>query len=101
MDFTQDIAAFNLGIAIWSEEEYLNKQSSIVLETKSKDGMYRTFYQFNIATMSKNKDVLDLYNFAFPEETYGIRISVTTNQVNYEKNKGRIVLRDMSLIHLA
>ena len=54
MDFAQDIAAFNLGIA----------------------------------TMSKNKDVLDLYNFAFPEETYGIRISVTTNQVNYGKIKG-------------
>lgn len=100
MDFTQDINAFNFGIAIWSEEEYLNTKSSIVLETKSKDGIYRVFYQFNIATMSKNKDELDLYSFIFPQETYGIRIRVNTNQVNYEKNKGRVVLGDMSLIHI-
>ena len=101
MDFTQDINAFNFGIAIWSEEEYLNKKSSIVLETKSIDGIYRVFYEFNIATMSKNKDVLDLHSFTFSEETYGIRIRVDTNQVNYEKNKGRVVLGDISLAHLA
>ena len=92
---------FNFGIAIWSEEEYLNKKSSIVLETKSIDGIYRVFYEFNIATMSKNKDVLDLHSFTFSEETYGIRIRVDTNQVNYEKNKGRVVLGDISLAHLA
>jgi hypothetical protein len=100
MDFSQDINAFNFGIAIWSEEEYLNTKSSIVLETKSKEGIYKVFYQFNIATMSKNKDILDSHSFTFPEETYGIRIRVNTNQVNYEKNKGRVVLGDMSLIHL-
>ncbi|MGM9813695.1 MAG: hypothetical protein ACI32C_02135 [Candidatus Enteromonas sp.] len=101
MDFVQDINAFNFGIAIWSGAEYLNTKSSIVLETKSKDGVYNIFYQFNISGMSKDKDVLDLHSFTFPEETYGIRIRVNTNQVNYEKNKGRVVLGDMSLIHLA
>ena len=101
MDFVQDINALNIGIAIWSEEEYLNTKSSIVLETKSKDGIYKVFYEFNISTMSKNKDILDTYSFTFPQETYGIRLRVNTNQVNYEKNKGRVVLGDMSLIHIA
>jgi len=99
--FSQDINAFNFGIAIWIKEEYLNTKSSIVLETKSKDGIYETFYQFNIVTMSKNKDNLDLHSFTFPNETYGIRIRVNTNQVNYEKNRRRVILDEMSIIHLA
>lgn len=99
LDFTQDIQSFDFGIAIWSDEEYLNQKSSIILETKGKDGVYRTKYIFNIAEMSKNKDVLDNYSFSFDEETYGIRIKVTTNQVNYEKNKGRVVLSDFVVRH--
>ena len=95
------LVKFDFGIAIWSDEEYLNQKSSIILETKGKDGVYRTKYVFNIAGMSKNKDVLDHYSFTFGEETYGIRIKVTTNQVNYEKNKGRVVLSDFVIRHAA
>lgn len=68
-------------------------------EIEGKDGVYRTKYIFNIAEMSKNKDVLDNYSFSFDEETYGIRIKVTTNQVNYEKNKGRVVLSNFVVRH--
>lgn len=99
LDFTQDIQSFDFGIAIWSDEEYLNQKSSIILETKGKDGVYKTKYIFNIAEMSKNKGILDNYSFSFNEETYGIRIKVTTNQVNYEKNKGRVVLSDFGVRH--
>ena len=99
MDFLQDIYGFDFSLAIWSEEEYLNSNSTIVLETNNGDG-YQVFYTFNIAEMSKNKDVLDSYSFIFPEVTYGIRIKVVTNQVNYEKNKGRVVIGDMVVHHL-
>lgn len=101
MDFTKDINALKFGIAIWSEEEYLNTKSLIVLETKTKGGIYKTFHEFDIKAMSKNKDILDFHSFIFPEETYGVRIRVSTNQVNYEKNKGRVVLGQLSLLHLA
>jgi len=47
--------------------------------------------------MSKDKNVLD--HFDFIKKTYGIRITVTTNKVNYEKNKGRVVISDMGVRH--
>ncbi len=100
MDFTQDIQSFDFSMAIWSNEEYLNQNSKITLETKNKSGNYNIEYTFNIAEISKNKDALNNYSFAFNKETYGIRIKVTTNQVNYEKNKGRVVLSDFKIKHL-
>lgn len=60
---------------------------------------YNLKHKFNVAEMSKNKDVLDYYSFNFDKETYGIRITVTTNQVNYEKNKGRVVLSNFVIRH--
>ena len=87
-------------MAIWSDEEYLNQKSSIVLETKDRNGIYNVEHTFNIAEMSKNKDSLDPYSFVFNKETYGVRISVRTNQVNYEKNKGRVVLSNFVLRHI-
>jgi hypothetical protein len=71
------------------------EQNSIIEEN-----LKRLFDGANWIKNSKNKDILDSHSFTFPEETYGIRIRVNTNQVNYEKNKGRVVLGDMSLIHL-
>ena len=94
IDFNQDIQSFDFKIAIWSNEEYLNQNSSIILETKGKEGIYKTKYIFDISNMSKNKDDLDDYSFCFDEETYGVRIKVIINQVHYQKNKGRIVLSD-------
>ena len=100
MDFTKDIQSFDFEMAIWSDEEYLNQKSSIVLETKDRNGIYNVEHTFNIAEMSKNKDSLDPYSFVFNKETYGVRISVRTNQVNYEKNKGRVVLSNFVLRHI-
>lgn len=99
MDFTQDIQSFDFEIAIWSNQEYLNQNSSIKLKIKGRDGAYKTKLTFNIAEMSKDKDDLDNYSLSFDEETFGIRIEVTTNQVNYEKNKGRVVLSNFIIRH--
>ncbi len=100
MDFTQDSQSVDFAITLWSNEEYLNQNSKITLETKDKDGNYNIEHTFDIAKMSKNKDTLDNCSFSFTKETYGIRITVTTNQVNYEKNKGRVVLSDFIIRHI-
>lgn len=99
MDFNEDIYSFSFDIAIWSNEEYLNTKSSIVIERKNKEGKWVTYQILDISSMSKNKDILDNYTCDFSEETYGIRIKVSTNQVNYEKNKGRVVISNLLVKH--
>ena len=98
-DFNQRIQSFNFDIAIWSTDERLNTNSYIILEIKDSHGNWSTYYSFDIANLSKNKDVLDSFNFNFEKEVYGTRIKVVTNSVTSTKNKGRVVLDNITLTH--
>lgn len=44
-------------------------------------------------------DKLDNFYVEFPEDACGFRFAVRTNDVNYEKNKGRVVIGDISVLY--
>ncbi len=98
-DFNQRIQSFNFDMAIWSTDERLNTNSYIIFEIKDSHGNWSTYFNFNIVNLSKNKDVLDSFNFNFENEVYGTRIKVVTNSVTSTKNKGRVVLDNITLTH--
>ena len=53
--------------------------------------------EFDKYKESKNKDELDLFSYSFNSDVRKIRFLVHTNQVNYEKNKGRVVIGDITV----
>ncbi|MDD6227023.1 MAG: hypothetical protein PUB23_04710, partial [Bacilli bacterium] len=61
------------------------------------DGKWIDAIDFNLDTLSKNKDELDLFSYSFNSDVRKIRFLVHTNQVNYEKNKGRVVIGDITV----
>lgn len=97
INFYREIYSFDFDIAIWSNEEYLNSNSAIVMETLNENGTWNVYHTFDISSMSKTKDMLDSYTFVFETKVTGLRISVSTNKVNYEKNKGRVVLDNIDV----
>lgn len=52
---------------------------------------------FDIASVFKNKDSLDLFIFDFNVDVYGTRIKVATNAITSIANKGRVVLDNITL----
>ncbi len=97
--FPVNVRTFGFSIGIWSEEEYLNTNSEIRLESMV-NGEWTLKHSFNIALLSKSKDSLDYFNFDFSSyQVKNIRLSVSTNQVNNDKNKGRVVLGDVELTY--
>ncbi len=98
-EFSKIIYTVEFNLAIWSEEEYLNKESSISFDYKDMEGKWRRCMNFDIAKLSKSKDKLDNFYVEFPEDAYGFRFVVRTNDVNYEKNKGRVVIGDISVLY--
>lgn len=98
-DFNQRIQSFNFDMAIWSTDERLNKDSYIIFEIKDSHGNWSTYYTFDITSLSKNKDILNSFNFDFTEGVYGTRITVVTNLVTSTKNLGRVVLDNITLTH--
>ena len=98
-EFANTIYNVDFNLAIWSEEEYLNKESSISFDYKDSGGKWRRYTYIDIANLSKNKDKLDSFSIEFPEDAYGFRFVVRSNEVNYEKNKGRVVIGDISFMY--
>lgn len=98
-EFYNVIYSVDFDLAIWSEEEYLNKESSIAFDYKDTEGKWRNYMYFDIANLSKSKDALDHFSFELPEDAYGFRFVIRTNDVNYEQNKGRVVLGDISILY--
>ncbi len=98
-EFTKTIYTVDFDIAIWSDSEYLNKDSSISFDYKNSEGKWQQYMFLNIAKLSKSKDSLDHFFVEFPEDAYGFRFVVRTNEVNYEQNKGRVVLGDISILY--
>lgn len=96
-DYTRAIYSFSFDMAIWSDDERLNTNSSIILEVKDGNGQWIVFNTFNIANLSKSKDILDSFSFDFNYDVYGTRIKVTTNTVTSTANKGRVVLDNITI----
>lgn len=96
-NYNRAIHFLNFDMGIWGDDERLNTNSSITLEVKNANGNWSVFNTFNINLLSKNKDLLDSFNFDFNHDVYGTRIKVTTNAVTSTKNKGRVVLDNFTL----
>lgn len=99
-EFNKVINTVGFDMAIWSNEEYLNQDSSISFDYKASNGKWRRAEYIDIAELSKAKESLDRFYIDFPEDAYGFRFVVRTNAVNYEKNKGRVVIGDISVFYL-
>ena len=78
--------------ALWSNKEYLNKESYLVIERRDINGNFEVYDYIDIKTMSTNKNCPYGYSYVFDDFTFGVRIRVETNDVQYGDNKGRIVL---------
>ena len=97
-DFNKQIYSIDFYIGLWSSEEYINSSNAYILfQYASEDGKWKTAIDFDLNSISKNKDNLDYYKYDFSSRVTKLRFYVHTNQVNYEKNKGRVVLGDISI----
>ncbi len=98
LDFEQSLYSVDFSLGIWSNDEYLNSKNSYILfQYESEDGKWVDAITFDIDTLSKNKDKLDSFSYSFNSNVKKIRFLVHTNQVNYEKNKGRVVIGDITV----
>ncbi len=77
---------FDFNMAIWSIDEGLNTNSYIILEIKDSNCNWITYYSFDIANLSKNKNFLDSFKMDFEKEIYGLGIIVVTKSVTSTKN---------------
>lgn len=98
LDFEKALYSVEFSLGLWSNEEYLNSKNSYILfQCANEDGKWIDAIDFNLDTLSKNKDELDLFSYSFNSDVRKIRFLVHTNQVNYEKNKGRVVIGDITV----
>lgn len=98
LDFEKALYSVEFSLGLWSNEEYLNSKNSYILfQYATEDGKWIDAIDFNLDTLSKNKDELDLFSYSFNSDVRKIRFLVHTNQVNYEKNKGRVVIGDITV----
>ena len=98
LDFEQAIYKFDFSIGLWSNEENISSRNTYVLfQYATYDGKWVDAIDFNMDEMSKDKDSLVDYSYEFNCRVTKIRFYVHTNQVNYEKNKGRIVLDNIKV----
>lgn len=98
LDFGMPIYQCNFSIGLWSSEEYINSNNSYILfQYANESGKWIDAIDFDIDNISRDKDALDNYSYEFSTRATKIRFYVHTNQVNYEKNKGRVVIGNIAI----
>lgn len=95
--FDEKIYAIDYSMALWSDIEALNKNSSIQLQYLDDSNKWKTAIVFNTNDMSKSKDDLYNYSYDFETPTNGFRFYITTNEVNNDNNRGRVVIGDINI----
>ena len=100
LDFNKNLNSIDFYIGLWSNEEYINSSNAYILfQYSTTDGKWVDGIEFDLNTISKNKDSLDHFTYTFTSNVTKVRFYVHTNQVNYEKNKGRVVIGDISIAY--
>ncbi len=100
LDFERAIFRFDFSIGLWSEEENISSRNTYILFQYAADnGKWVDAINFDLDTLSHNKDELDNFTYEFNCRVTKIRFYVHTNQVNYEKNKGRVVLDNLNVTY--
>ena len=86
------IKRVSFDMALWSSTESLQMNSVITLQVQE-NGYWYTHYTFAYSSLGKDKDELLAYDFDFlSNPIQSFKISVQTNSVNNDNNRGRLVL---------
>jgi len=83
-------------MALWSDDESLQLNSSIRLESWY-NGQWNVEIDFDYHSLSKSKDSLLDYSHSFSVPVTGFRIIVRTNAVKNENNRGRLVIGNVGI----
>lgn len=100
-NFNVPISAINFDISLWSGLEGLTDySSSIRLETRiSKESDWNTAYNFVISDLATSKDLEKNMYFKFSAPTNNFRFIVECADPSGDRNKGRVVLGDITLFY--
>ena len=97
--FNQVIRGIKFDISLWSSSEGLAlNTSSIRLEMKI-NGNWVVRNNFDILTISKNRIDRDEYLLYFNDQVTDIRFIVQTTYPTGDRNKGRVVLGDVTILY--
>lgn len=95
-NFEQNLFSVDFNISLWSDSEALNSaESSIKFQYIDYRNVWKDAIVFNASTLSKSKDIQQQFSYNFSTPVHGFRFYVTTNAVNNENNKGRVVIGDV------
>lgn len=97
--FDQKVYSIGFDLALWSENEALNVNSSIQLQYLDNSNEWKTGMIFNTDDLSKSKDILTSFSYEFNVPTNAFRFFITTNEVNNDNNRGRIVVGDIDIYY--
>ena len=100
-NFVLPIENLSFDIGLWSKDEYLtgntNSKIRLFVDYDQNGCNWVEFHNFDILSMSKDKDSLDSYNFKFDFPVYKVKFLVETNLTNIGANKGRVVLDSIAI----
>jgi len=91
------VSKINWKMGLWSDNESLQRNSSIRLESFS-NGEWVVARTFVYSELSKNKDLLYDYTHTFSYGTTDFRFIVDTNAVENENNRGRLVIGNIDIL---
>jgi hypothetical protein len=100
-DFNVPIYAINFDISLWSGLEGLTDyNSSIRLETRiSKNSDWNLEHNFIVSDLATNKDLEENMYLKFSTPTQNFRFIVECDHPSGDRNKGRVVLGDITLFY--
>lgn len=101
--FSKSIERLSFSLSFWSSSERLFKSDSYVyFQIKDSFGNWTTYIDFlNDVNLSKDRSNQDKFDFIFgTQDVYGIRFISHSSAVG-DRNKGRICIGDMNILHNA
>ncbi len=100
-DFDVPITAINFDISLWSGLEGLTDyNSSVRLESRSsKESDWTTEYDFVVSDLATSKDLEENMYFKFSTPKDNFRFIVECDNPSGDRNKGRVVLGDITLFY--